>query len=183
MQLKQYEHYVMDFKGKWINKCAAIMGVSLFIRVVYFFGLKSFSECSAMQIIFDMILTMGLSVAFLVFISALRHNAPGLYGLMGCGFLLLAMINTFSSGDILRIILAILFYSAAALALLGTVGGYVPGKLLSSATLLLPTLVRFLAYDLGKLSLFDWALEISQLLIVVSMLCLVWALKPIKTKQ
>ena len=136
-----------------------------------------------MQIIFDMILTMGLSVAFLLFVAAFRQNAPGLYALMGCGFLLLMIINAFSSGDVLRIILAILAYSGAGLALLGTVGGYIPGKLLSSATLLLPALIRLLAYDLGKLGLFAWVLECSQLLILVSLLCLVWALKPVKKMQ
>lgn len=183
MQLKQYERYGMDFKGKWISKCAAIMGVSLFIRVVYFFGLTNFSECGAMQIIFDMVLTMGLSVAFLVFIAALRRNAPGLYALMGCGFLLLIMISTFPSGDALRIILAILAYSGAALALVGTVGGYVPGRMLSTLTILLPVAIRFLAYDLGKLGLFTWVLEISRLLVVVSLLCFVWSLKPIKKMQ
>ena len=180
MQLKQYERYVIDFKGKWIRKCAAIMGVSLFIRVVYFFGLMNFSECGVMQIIFDMVLCMGLSVAFLVFIAALRQNAPGLYALMGCGFILLMMITTFSSGNALRIILAILAYSGAAVVLLGTVGGYVPGKMLATLTLLLPTIIRFLAYDLGKLGLFTWVLEISRLLVVISLLCFVWTLKPIK---
>ncbi len=183
MQLKQYDRYTMNFKGKWMNRCAAAMGISLFIRVVYFFGLMNFAECGVMQILFDMVLTMGLCMAFSVYIGAVRRNAPGLYAIMGCGFLVLMMITTFTSGDALRIILAILAYSGACVVLLGTVGGYVPGRMLVTLTLLLPIAIRFFCYDLGKLSLFAWVLEISRLLVMVSLLCFVWSLKPIKKTE
>ena len=183
MNLKQYDRYGMNFKDKWVDNCASVMGVSLFLRVVYFFGLTDFAACSAMQIVVDLILTIGLSVAFLVMLVGLRYNAPGLYAMMGGGLLLFLMITTFSTGDALRIIFAIPAYGLAAVALVGTVAGYLPGKLLAVCTLVLPLTVRFLAYDLGQLSLFTWVLEISRLLIIVSMLCFVTALRPLKNRN
>lgn len=183
MQLKQYDPYAVDFKSKWATRCGALLGVSLFVRVVYFFGIKNILECSAGQVIFDMILTMGLCVGFLVLFSAMRRNVPGLYALMGAGFCLLLMISTFSRGNVLQIILAILGYLLAGGVLVITVSGYLPGKLLSSVMFLLPLILRFLAFDLGKIGLFTWVIEFSWLLILAAMFCLTRALKPVKRNE
>lgn len=182
MKLKRYDRYTMDFKGKWVTRCAALMGVSLFIRVVYFFGLMNFTQCDTASIIFDMVLSMGLCIVFLVFLSAMKRNAPGLYAILGTGFLLLTMITTFASGNALRIVLAVLGYSAAAAVLIATVGGYLPGRLLSSLMMLLPLGIRLMCFDMGNLDLFQWVLEISWLLVLASMFCLTRVLKPAKHK-
>lgn len=180
MQLKQYDRYIVDFKSKWATRCAALLGVSLFIRVVYYLGIMNLTECGAGQVIFDMVLTMGLCVGFLVMFSALRRNAPGLYALMGAGFCLLLMVSTFSSGNVLHIILAVLGYLLTGGILIITVSGYLPGKLLSSVMFLLCLSVRFLFFDLGKIGIFTWVVEFSWLLILASMYCLTLGLKPYK---
>ena len=183
MQLKQYDPYVIDFNSKWATRCAALLGVSLFIRVVYFFGIKNILECTAGQVIFDMVLTMGLCVGFLVLFSAMRRNAPGLYALMGAGFCLLLMFSTFSGGDALRIVLAVVGYLLAGGVLVITVSGYLPGKLLSSVMFLLPFVLRFLVFDFGKIGLFTWVIELSWLLVLASMFCLTRAMKPVKRNE
>ena len=183
MQLKQYEPYIVDFKSKWATRCGALLGVSLFIRVVYFFGIKNIMECTAGQVIFDMVLTMGLCVGFLVLFSAMRRNAPGMYALMGAGFCLLLMVSTFSGGNPLQIVLAVLGYLLAGGVLVFTVSGYLPGKLLSSALFLLPLVLRLMVFDLGKIGLFTWVIEFSWLLILASMFCLTRALKPYKRNE
>ena len=183
MQLKRYDRYIMDFKGKWVTRCAALMGVSLFVRVVYFFGLMNFTQCTAGQIFFDMVLSMGLCVVFLILLSAMRRNAPGLYAVLGTCFMVLIMITTFASGNALRIVLAVLGYSVASLVLIATIGGYLPGRLLSSLMILIPLAVRFLCFDLGSLGLFQWVLEASWLLVLASLFCLTRALKPAKHKS
>jgi hypothetical protein len=178
--LKQYDPYVVDFKSKWATRCGAMLGVSLFARVVYFFGIKNVMELGFGIVLFDMILAMALSVGFLVFFSAMRQNAPGLYALMGAGFALLLMISTFASGDVLRIILAILCYLITGGVLILTVSGYLPGKLLAGVMFILPAAVRFLFFDLGKVSIFTWVIEFSWLLIMAAMFCLTRALRPVK---
>ena len=183
MKLKQYDPFVIDFKSPWASRCAALLGVSLFIRVVYFFGLMNLTECSAGAVIFDMILAMGLSVGFLVLFSAMRRNVPGIYAIMAAGFCLLLMISTFPSGNALRIILAILGYILAGGVIVMTIGGYLPGKLLSSVLFVLVAVVRLLAFDLGKISLFTWVIEWSWLLIRISLFCLTLSLRPIKENK
>lgn len=183
MQLKQYDPYVVDFRSKWATRCGALLGISLFIRVVYFFGIKNILECTAGQVIFDMVLTMGLCVGFLVFFSAMRRNVPGIYALMGAGFCLLLMFSTFSGGNALRIVLAVLGYVLAGGVLVFTVSGYLPGKLLSSVMFVLPLVLRLLVFDLGKIGLFTWVIELSWLLILASMFCLTRALKPHKRNE
>ncbi len=180
MKLKCYDRYQIDFKSKWATRCAATMGVSLFVRVVYFFGLMNFTQCDLAHIIFDMVLAMGLCIVFLVPFSASRRNAPGLYAILACCFLTLLIVTTFSSGDVLRIILGILGYLIAGVVLLGTVAGYLPNRLLASFLLLLLLTVRFFCYDLGSLGLFQWVLEASWLLLLLSLFCLTRTLKPIK---
>ncbi|MBP3478565.1 MAG: hypothetical protein J6K03_03665, partial [Oscillospiraceae bacterium] len=81
MQLKRYDRYLIDFKGKWVTRCASLLGISLFIRVVYFFGLMNVTQCTTAEVLFDMVLAMGLSIVFLVFFSAMKRNAPGLYAI------------------------------------------------------------------------------------------------------
>ncbi|MBE6976101.1 MAG: hypothetical protein E7439_02750 [Ruminococcaceae bacterium] len=183
MKFQQYDRYVVDFRSKWITRCSALIGVSLFVRVVYFFGLVNLTQMNIFQVIFDMILTMGLSVAFLVFSAALRRNAPGLYAIMGAGFCLLMLIAGFFTADALRIVLAFLGYILAGGVLVITVAGYLPGKLLSSALFILPMVVRVLFYDLGKIGIFQWVLELSSLLILAALFCLTRALIPLKTKE
>ena len=180
LQLKRYDRYLIDFKGKWVTRCASLLGISLFIRVVYFFGLMNVTQCSTAEVLFDMVLAMGLTIVFLVFFSAMKRNAPGLYAILGAVFLVLTMITTFSSGDALRIVLAVLGYGAAAAALIATVSGYLPGRLLSSLLILIPLVVRLFCFDLGNLGLFQWVLEISWLLLLGSLFCLTRALKAIK---
>ena len=180
MQLKRYDRYKIDFKSKWATRCAAVMGVSLFVRVVYFFGLMNITQCSAGQIIIDMVLGMGLCIVFLAFLSALRRNAPGLYAVLGTCFMVLLMITTFSSGDALRIVLAVIGYGAASVVLIGTVDGYLPGRILASLMTLIPLAVRVIFFDLGNLGLFQWVLEISWLLVLASLFCFTRALKPVK---
>ena len=183
MKLKQYDPYVIDFKSVWANRCGTLLGVSLFARVVYFFGLMNMTECGAGAVIFDMILTMALSVGFLVLFSAMRRNVPGVYALMGAGFCLLLMISTFAGGNAWRIVLAVLGYILTGGALVVTIAGYLPGKLLSSALFVLCGVVRLLAFDLGKISLFTWVIELSWLLILAAMFCLTRALRPLKQTQ
>lgn len=183
MKFQQYDRYIVDFGSKWITRCSALMGISLFVRVVYFFGLVNLMQMDAFHVIFDMILTMGLSVAFLVFSAALRKNVPGLYAIMGAGFCLLLLISSFFTGDALRIVLAVLGYILAGGVLVITVAGYLPGKLLSSVLFVLPVAVRILFYGFGKIGLFQWVLELSVLLIMASLFCLTRALIPLKDKE
>ena len=159
----------MDFNGRWTHASAALMGVSFFARMVYYFGVRNIIDCGVLEIIISMILPLLLTGAFLVLISTVKHNVPALYALIGCCLCGLLLIEGLFTGNILRIILSILFYAAAGALLLITTAGYLPGKLPCSVVLAIIPVGRFLFFGLGKLHILAWILEISVLLMLFSL--------------
>lgn len=172
MKLKLYVHYQMDFKGSWIQPSAVLMGLSFFLRIVYYFGFTYLSQWTFSDTVFQIIFPLLICGAYVVLISALRWNAPGIYAILGAALCVLFIIWSFSSGSVLRIFLSILIYTAAGLILLGTAGGYLPGKRLSSALFLLPLICRIFLLELKAIGLSGLVLEVSVLSAIASMFCL-----------
>ncbi len=56
MNMKQYTRFGMDFNSKWTAACSGLMGLAFFLRVVYYFALKSFRDVGFFEIITSMIL-------------------------------------------------------------------------------------------------------------------------------
>lgn len=178
MTLKQYTRYQIDFGSKWTSICGVLMGISFFLRLIYYFGLTNIYDVPFVEILTTMILGTGLCLAYLITLSVMRLNAPGVYGILGAVHCFLLILGTFSSGDPLRIVLAVIWYALAAGVLLITVGGYLPGRLLASVMFIIPALVRFFAFDLGRVGLLQWVREFGVLFALVGLACLPMGLKP-----
>lgn len=183
MQWKQYCQYQMDFNSRWTQASAALMGVSFFARMVYYFGVRNIVDCGFLEIIISMILPLVLTGAFLVLVSTVKHNVPELYALIGCCLCGLLLIEGFFTGSIVRILLSILFYGACGAVLLITVAGYFPGKLLSSVLLAAVPVGRFLFFGLGKLHILAWVLEISVLLMLFSLYFFTLSIKKVAKRS
>lgn len=177
MKLKQYTRYQIDFNSKWTSVCGAFMGISFFSRLIYYFGLTNIFDVAFVEILTTMILGTALCLAYLITLSVIRLNAPGVYGILGAIHCFLLIFGTFSSGDALRIVLAILWYALSAGVLVLTVGGYLPGRLLSSLMFFIPAVVRFCAFDLGHIGLLQWVREFGVLFALVGLACLPMGLK------
>ncbi len=182
MQLKQYLQYQMDFKGKWAQPAAILMGLSFFLRIVCFFGLRFLSDWTFFDVLFQIFLPLLLSGAYVVLIRAIRLNAPGLYGLIGAGLCILTFLWSFFSGSVLYIILCLVYYCAAGVVLLGTSGGYLPGKLLSSVLFAIPVVIRLFSLDVLTLKIDGLFLELSVLLQMASLFCLTRCFKEVKRR-
>ena len=182
MNFKQYTRYQIDFRGKWVMPSALLMGLSFFFRIVYYFGLTNFAACGFGEIVFCMALPILVCGIYIVMLSALKWNAPGVYGILGAILCLLLLIWSFSTGDVLRIVLSVIVYLSAGVVLIATVGGYLPGRLLSSALFFVPLVCRFFFYDLGILGIFDYFLEASVLFMLASLFALTRSLKEAKHK-
>lgn len=183
MQLKRYAQYQMNFYGNPITASCALMGLSLFLRMLHYLGFYSLSSFGFGTIFFSIILPAASSIAYIVLLKCLRWNAPGTYGILGCVFCLLALIDSLSSGNILRIVLSIPWYPAAALILLATVGGYVPGRFLSCLFFIVPIAFRMILLVLGGAGLLQWSADASELCVLSSMACLPYTLIQVRTKQ
>ncbi|MBE6934678.1 MAG: hypothetical protein E7462_06505 [Ruminococcaceae bacterium] len=177
MTLKQYTRYQIDFKSKWTSVCGVLMGLSFFLRLIYYFGLTNIYDLAVVEILSTMIPGAVLCLAYLFTLSVMRLNAPGVYGILGAVHCFLLMFGTFSSGDGVRIALAVIWYVLAAGVLLLTVGGYLPGRLLASLVFFVPAVVRLFVYDLNHVTLLQWVREFGVLFALVGLACLPMGLK------
>ncbi len=182
MNWKIYERYQMDMIGKWARFCGVMMSASFFLRIVYYFGLKNLRDIPGSEIFATMILGLVLCAGFVVVLNYLRLNAPGIYGILGSAHCLLLIIGNFSSGSVLRIVLSIIWYALCALVLLSTIGGYLPGRIMSAGMFFFAAFVRLVAYDLGKISFLRWVTEAAVICALLALAAIPLALKPIKTK-
>lgn len=182
MQLKQYAQYQMNFNAKSVTASCAFMGLSLFMRMLHYLGFYSLSSYSIGTAIFCVFLPIAASIAYIVLLKCLRWNAPGIYGILGCTFCLLALIGGLTSGNIMRIILSIPWYPAAALILLAMVCGYVPGRLLSCLFFVLPIAFRIVLLLLDREGLMGWSTELCELSVLASLACLPYTLLHRKPK-
>ena len=119
----------------------------------------------------------------MVFLICLRRNAPGLYGMIGAALCLSVLIASFTTGSPVRIILAIVWYALTALILIGTVGGYLPGRMLAGLMFAIAALVRLLFYDFGHLGLISWVRELGVLSMLASLGCLPMGLEPMVKRK
>jgi hypothetical protein len=159
-----------------------LMGLSFFLRVVYYFGLTTFADHTFGEVLFFMILPLLTCGAYIVVMSSMKLNAPPVYGIIGAVMCLLLVIWSFSCGDALRTVLSVLIYLVAGAVLVLTSLGFLPGKLLSSVLVAVPLVCRVLFYRNG-IALFDWCLEISVLTMLASLFCLTRCFKPLKRKM
>lgn len=183
MKLKKYNQYKMDMRGNWTQFCGAMMGCSFFLRIVYYFGLINLRDIAASEIFATMLLGLLLCAAFVIVLNYMRLNAPGIYGILGAVQCLLLIIGNFSSGSVLRIILSIIWYAFAAVVLLATIGGYLPGRVFSSVVFFVSIVVRIVCYDLGKIGLLRWVTEAAVLCALLALAAIPMALTPINKKE
>ena len=177
MQLKQYVRYEMVFNGKWANICMGSIGVSFFLRVLYYLGVVNLQDISGGVLFLQLILPLLIFSIFIALFRVAKWNAPGVYAIVGCAICLLLMFLNFSTGDVLRIFLSFLVYLAAAVLLLGTAGGYLPWKAPVSICFALVLLFRLLLYSKEQTGFPAHIMEISSLCMIVSLLALTFCFK------
>lgn len=181
--MKQYHRYHMDFTGKWAKASGICMGASLFLLAVYYFCVTPFGDHGVMEILFCLCLPLIASVAYVVLLRVLRWDAPGIYGILGALLCLSFLVGVFFSGSVVRIILGVVWYALCALVLLAALGGYLPGKLPSSAVFGISIAIRLIFFDIGKLGLAQWIGEGATLCAMASLVCLPMALVSVHSKH
>ena len=180
MRLKQYTRYQVDFSSKWTAAFGVLMGLSFFLRIVYYFGLRSLRDVGIIELLTSALVGILLCGGTVVFLNVLRRNAPGLYGIVGAIQCLLVFVVTCTTGSLGRIVLALLWYALTAAILLITVGGKLPGRLLAALMFAIAAIVRLLFFDLGHLGIISWVQELAVLSSLSAIACFVMGLKPSK---
>ncbi|MBE6986047.1 MAG: hypothetical protein E7433_01290 [Ruminococcaceae bacterium] len=150
---------------------------------MYYFGLTNIFTYNTGTIIMQIILPLSLCAGYIVLLRAVKLNAPGIFAILGAAFCLMVMIWNFSTGDILRILLSVVFYLLSGLVLLATAGGYLPGRLLSSGLFLALLVFRYLMYAPSFRHIGQFILELSVLCIPASLFCLTRCMKEVKNRS
>ena len=163
--------YRMDPDGKYHLATTALMGLSFFLRVAYYFGFTRLEQTGGFELAMLMIVPMVLEIGFMVMIRGLKLNLPGIYGIMGAVFCAVLIVQSFCVGGVLRIVLSFIAYLVCGAALVG-VGWGLLSKSLGVCVLGLTFVVRLLAFDLKyllKLRLFVFMRESSRLCVILSL--------------
>lgn len=137
-------HIRMD--SRWASASAVCMGISVFIRAVYYFGLINLRDLTGFELAMEVILPMIVAAGYLIIIKGFRLNSPilfgGLIGLYAANYLLLMNTNvTGIVGGVLLVLMAAVF--------IATGMGFIPYRIpvVSAAAVLV--LFRFFVIDLN----------------------------------
>jgi len=194
LKLKKYFEYRMNFRRNWTTASGALMGMALFARMVFYFGLTDISRCNTFELVFSMALPLLLSACYIILLKFVKLNAPGIFGILGAVMYLLVMMGNIYAGDVLRSILSVISYLTVIFLLIATVGGYLPDKIFVLAVGSLIPIFRFFLYELGGWVVADGLtgkmtylagnmVSISDLMILFSLFCLPMCMKPSKNEK
>lgn len=112
-------------RGKWGNLAAAWMGLSFFLRMVYYFGLMNFNDLGGFEIGFRVAVPLLISVAFILMLKIKLFGTPLIAGIVACVY---AVSYFFAENmGIAGVVSGILVLLCAVLILLSALG-YVPER-------------------------------------------------------
>ena len=142
-------------RGKWGNAAAAWMGLSFFLRMVYYFGLKNLYDVPGLEIFFSVLLALAVSVGFILMLKLPQLTQPmAAAGLVGGFAVIYLFVERMTFGGIVS--------AAAVLAMAGMIVaailGYIPERKWLLWTGIGALGVRFLFVDL-----FGWVLPLLKL--------------------
>ncbi len=112
-------------KGRWGNWAAASMGLSFFLRMVYYFGLKNLNDIPGFEIAFSVVLPLAVSVAFILALKLPRLTIPVALGGLSVAF----AVNYFFAArmHLAGILCGLLLLGLSGL-MLAAILGYVPER-------------------------------------------------------
>lgn len=179
--MKQYNRYVMNPDGKWTRASVLCMAGGLFTLAVYYFGLRGLISVGFLEAVFCLFLPLILMAGYIALIHFMKWNAPGLFAIMGLLLCVFLFFGTFGSGSVLRIILGVIWYPLCALILVACAGGYLPGKQPAVYAFPIAIFFRFIL-NLGRIGLFGWVYEISAMLTLAALACLMMSFEAKKLR-
>ena len=188
MELKLQKNTVCRLASdqKWAGRAAAWMGLSFFLRMVYYFALVNLKDVPGMELAFSVILPLTVSVTFILILKLPKLTHPMAVGVLAVIF----AVNYFFAEQMnLGGILSGILVLAMAGLILGAVLGYVPRRkwLLRAGMAVLGFRVLFVdligyILPLSEWQFIAWIPRASNLFGVAAVACLCPALKLKKAK-
>ncbi len=179
--MKRYHRYCIDFdsKASWFS--GICFGLPIFLLFVYYLFLQGFDRVSVGERILWLWLPVALSLVYLVLQRLVRWNSPGGFAILGAGICLVLMLQLFTSGNVLRILVGIGLYLIGGGLLILCAGGYLPGRMVVSLVFLAVLLLRVLIFS--RVSGSAWLREIADLALIAGLMFLPVSFKDPKNKE
>ena len=132
-------------RGKWGNLAAAWMGLSFFLRMVWYFGLMNFNDLGAGEIVLRVVLPLVISIAFILMLKIKAFSLPLAAGILSVVYAVSYFCcETMNFGGVLS---GIALLATAGL-ILAAVLGYVPERKWLIWAALITAAIRLLLVDL-----------------------------------
>lgn len=147
MAPKKLKRYRIKWEGKSIHAAIIFFGLSFFLRAVYYFGCVPIETVGFWEVLTWLILPMLVEGALIVLLRILKWDAPGVYSILAAAMGFLLILQSFGSGSVLRIILAVLANIGCGVLILSIAGGYL-SKQIGVTAYLITALVRFFCFEL-----------------------------------
>ncbi len=112
-------------KGKWGNSAAAWMGLSFFLRMVWYFGLLNLKDVPGGEVFFSVVLPLAVSVGFILMLKLPRLNSPIAAASLAVAF---AVNYFFTETMTFGGVLSALALMAVAGLIMAAVLGYIPER-------------------------------------------------------
>ena len=142
-------------RGKWGSAAAAWMGLSFFLRMVCYFGLKNLRDVPAMEIFFSVVLSLVIGIGLILVLKIPKLTHPlavaGLTGAFAVNYLLTEQMHF---GGIVSAIAVL----ALAGMIIAAILGYIPQRKWLLWTGIVTLGIRVLCVDL-----FGWVLPLLKL--------------------
>ena len=127
MKLKLSKSMTCDLgaMGTWGQRAAAWMGLSFFLRMVYYFGFMNLKDVPTGEIVFSVVLALTISVAFILVLKLKKLN----HALVAAGLCVAFAVNYFLTErmNFGGVVSAILVLAMAGM-ILASVLGYIPER-------------------------------------------------------
>lgn len=137
--------YRMDLDGEQHSATVSLMGVSFFLRIVYYCGFTRTETVGFGTLLMFLILPALFELAFVVMIRGIRLDVAAIYSMIGAAYCLLLLCQSFWYGDWPRTILAVPAYLLCGSALMLVIMGQLSREI-AVAIFWLVIGVRFLVF-------------------------------------
>ena len=150
MQLKRLVEYRINFNKPWAQYSAALMGIFMFFRIIWFFTGATSDGLAKGELWLHMILPVFLGAVYIGLLRGVQLNYPIVYGVVGtllCG-LMIALNLQYAPGFL--VYLTAIFYGLGALVLLATVFGFLTNRLYLLGAFAVLAVLQFFASGVGS---------------------------------
>ncbi len=102
----------LNMSGKHMGKAPMLMGFAFYLQIIYYFGFTRLEQMGFGKMLLMLILPALLTLAFIVLMRGIHYKNPVVYGAIGMAYCLLLLLQSLTSGSVLRIVLACIVYVA-----------------------------------------------------------------------